>query len=441
VTGPPRAHHTDLPPTLLRLPLFIEACQARDIGLVFSLAKRHAGIYPSRIARLVDMTPSRVGEIITRLRTVTSMSTIERISDGLRIAGHLLGLARRPWERSEEPAASPVAPIPARCQPGGLPPSGSADAGSADLAVIDSFRAADRRVGGRHLYAAVVGHLTYSLAPRLVADRPGAQVSTTFGAAFTLTEMAGWMAHDSGDDRSARTHLYRAAALARATGDADVEAHVHASLAHLEAETGNLGAALESADAGTAIALNRAAHPQLLSRLAAMRARAHSRLGDLNATRTALADAETALALNPHAPLAPWVSGFDRASLASEAAQCYLDLDQPAGATIYARQAVELRSADRARSLALGRLLLAETHTRQGDLDAACHVGTRLLDDCHSVGSARVIRGLEHLRTLLAPHRTERTVAAFLGELDESLRHDNALFHRTDPAHRLDLAP
>jgi hypothetical protein len=209
----------------------------------------------------------------------------------------------------------------------------------------------------------------------------------------------------------------------------------YASLAHLEAETGNPRAALESADAGTTIALTRAAHPQLLSRLAAMRARAHSRLGDLNATRTTLADAETALALDPHAPLAPWVSGFDRASLASEAAQCYLDLDQPAGAIVYARQAVELRSADRARSPALGRLLLAETHTRQGDLDAVCEVGTRLLDDCHGVGSARVIRGLEHLRSLLAPHRTQRTVAAFLGELDDGLRHGNALFHRTDPAH------
>src|SRR5436190_331515 len=86
-----------LPPRLLRDPKMIEACRARDFAVVFSLVRR-AGIYPSRIARLCDMTPSRVGEIVAGRRSLTHMATIERVADGLRIPGHMLGLAARPWE-------------------------------------------------------------------------------------------------------------------------------------------------------------------------------------------------------------------------------------------------------------------------------------------------------------------------------------------------------
>jgi hypothetical protein len=418
-----------VPRELLLSPVFIEACQARDIGAVFRLAKRHAGIYPSRIARLVEMTPSRVGEIMTGRRTVASMTAIERIADGLRIPGHMLGLARRAWEPVDRPESSPIAPIPPRRQPGGPPSSQVSDTG-ADLAVIDSFRQADRRLGGRHLYTAVVGHLTYSLAPRLVADPTGTQAAATFGAAFTLTEMAGWMAHDSGDDHAAHGHFQRAAALARATGNADVEAHVHASLAHLHTQTGDARTALECAQTGTSLATARGAHPQLLARLAAMRARAHSVLGEHYAAEAALGEARSALDLACHAPLAPWVSGFDAAALASEAAQTHLDLGQYRTAIPHARAAVALRTSDRARSLALGRLSLAEAYLRGGELDAACQTGTRLLAESHGVGSARIVTGLQALRRLLALHRTQADAATLLDGIDEALRRGQSLLHR-----------
>ncbi|MFE3147158.1 XRE family transcriptional regulator [Streptomyces sp. NPDC059218] len=88
----------ELPVVLLADPVMIEACRARDFGRVFQLVKARAGIYPSMVARRCDLTPSRVGEVIAGRRQLLHMDVIERISDGLRIPGHMLGLARRSWE-------------------------------------------------------------------------------------------------------------------------------------------------------------------------------------------------------------------------------------------------------------------------------------------------------------------------------------------------------
>ncbi|MEU8351233.1 helix-turn-helix transcriptional regulator [Streptomyces sp. NPDC048845] len=65
---------------------------------MFRLVRIRAGIYPSRIAALCGMTPSRVGEIISGRRGLAHIDVIERVADGLRIPGAMLGLAHRPWE-------------------------------------------------------------------------------------------------------------------------------------------------------------------------------------------------------------------------------------------------------------------------------------------------------------------------------------------------------
>lgn len=100
----------ELPVSLLTDPVMIEACQARDFGRIFRLVKARAGIYPSMIARRCDLTPSRVGEVISGRRQLLHMDVIERISDGLRIPGHMLGLARRSWETPPSLTVTPRQP-------------------------------------------------------------------------------------------------------------------------------------------------------------------------------------------------------------------------------------------------------------------------------------------------------------------------------------------
>ncbi|NUU22961.1 MAG: XRE family transcriptional regulator [Streptomycetaceae bacterium] len=47
---------------------------------------------------MCGLTPSRVGEYISGRTRAQQQQVIERVSDGLGIPGHLLGLAPRPWE-------------------------------------------------------------------------------------------------------------------------------------------------------------------------------------------------------------------------------------------------------------------------------------------------------------------------------------------------------
>lgn len=97
-----------LPEHLLADSQFVAACAQRHMGAVFRLAKVRAGIYPARIARLTGMSTSRITEIINGNRVITSMEVVERIADGLRIPGRLLGLADRQWETPAVPDYSPA---------------------------------------------------------------------------------------------------------------------------------------------------------------------------------------------------------------------------------------------------------------------------------------------------------------------------------------------
>lgn len=101
-----------LPWQLLADPEFTAACRERRIGAVFHLAKTRGGVYPSQVARLTGLSTSRVSEYIDGGRVVTSMDVIERIADGLRIPGRMLGLADRPWETPAVPASYQPAAVP-----------------------------------------------------------------------------------------------------------------------------------------------------------------------------------------------------------------------------------------------------------------------------------------------------------------------------------------
>ncbi|MFJ2115256.1 helix-turn-helix domain-containing protein [Streptomyces sp. NPDC087850] len=73
-----------------------QALRARDIAAVFRHVQQYGGVSQARIAAAVDMTQSRVNEIINRRREVSRLDVYERIADGLGMpddARHLLGLA------------------------------------------------------------------------------------------------------------------------------------------------------------------------------------------------------------------------------------------------------------------------------------------------------------------------------------------------------------
>ncbi|MFJ9815038.1 helix-turn-helix domain-containing protein [Streptomyces sp. NPDC101151] len=382
----------------------LRACAERDMGTVFRMLNAR-GVSTRRLAAAVDITQGRLYDYMNGKSRVEKLTLFEQIADAFHIPGHLLGLARRSWE----PAPAEAEHQRADDHP---PPDGD------DLVAMDHFRSADRQTGGGRLYGAVVRHLSDRVAPRLVDVGGGPQV---FAAAAALTEMAGWMAHDSGHDDRAAQHFARALPLARTAGDLPLAAHVAASSSHLAREAGDAAGAVGWARTGLDLAAQGPRIPALTARLHTMQARALAVAGQ----RTPAAQAREAARRDLDGMAAadhPWLSPFDAAALASETALILRDLEQFEQALTHAEQAVALREAGRARSLALSRITLVDVHVRRGDLDAAVHVGHDLLSTSPTLGSVRVVQQLDGLRRLLEPHRGYGPVREYLVRFDDARR-------------------
>ncbi len=381
---------------------FLTACAERDIGSIFRLLNRR-GISTRRIAAAADISQGRLYDYMNGRTRVEKLAMFEQIADAFHIPGHLLGLARRSWEpQAAEPQHQEV------------PPPADGD----DLAAMDAFRSADRMAGGGRLYAAVVRHLGEKVAPRLVDTASGLQV---FATAAVMTEMAGWMAHDSGRDDLGAQHFARALPLARASGDMPLAANIAASRSHLALHGGDPAAAAHWALTGLTLAGKGPRIPSLSGRLHAMQARAMATAGQRAPALRALDAAHQELQA-PSEALHPWLSPFDSAALASESALVMRDLEQYDAALHHAERAIALREDGRARSLAFSRITLVGIHTRRGDLDAAVHSGHELLATSPTLSSVRVIHQLGDLRRVLEPHRAYPPVRAYLERFDDAIR-------------------
>ncbi|MFJ9886031.1 XRE family transcriptional regulator [Streptomyces sp. NPDC091287] len=380
----------------------LAACADRDMGTLFRLLN-HRGVSTRRLATAAEITQGRLYDYMNGKSRVEKLVLFEQIADALHIPGHLLGLARREWEPAAAGTQTPHIHVP--------PADG-------DLDAMNAFRAADRQTGGGRLYQAVLQHLGAQVAPRLVAANGGPHV---FAAAAALTEMAGWMAHDSGQDDLAKRHFTSALPLARASGDVPLSAHVAASNSHLALQIGNTAQAVHWAQTGLELVGRGPRLPALAARLHTMHARALAAAFQHNAAHRALERARSALiaqADDEH----PWLSPFDEAALASESALILRDLKQHEQALLHAESAVRLREERRARSLALSRITLVGIHIHRRNLDAAIHVGNDLLSTSPTLGSVRVVRQLDALRRLLEPDRAHTPVRQYLEEFDDARR-------------------
>lgn len=95
-----------LPSHLLADPRLLDAGRRRDIGAIFALAKgEHISF--NQLATASGLPAERVGKLARGEGEITSLLVLERVSDGLRIPGGVIGLAPRPWERPPTPPLRP----------------------------------------------------------------------------------------------------------------------------------------------------------------------------------------------------------------------------------------------------------------------------------------------------------------------------------------------
>lgn len=302
--------------------------------------------------------------------------------------------------------------------------TGRADRGGVALlnlaaaqAMSEAFQVVDRKVGGGVLYGQVVRYIRAEIAPALLDPPRNVSTSELFSAAASFAEVAGWMAHDSGRDEKAQAHFGHAYRLAAAAGNAVLSANICASLAHLAVQLGHAADAVRISTAGLSNTTRLDSAGHLVARLGAMQARAFALTGSEKRCRAALDTARATLDNAVGSPNVGWIAGFDRASLAAEAALCFYTLGALAEAEAEARTVIALRVGDRVRSRALGQLTLANILTKVGEPAEAAAIGAEICTTAAGLDSARVRTGLRVLGKRLTAHSAIPTVNAFLENL------------------------
>ncbi|GAA2154623.1 hypothetical protein GCM10009760_53710 [Kitasatospora kazusensis] len=210
-----------LPRALLADPEMITACRTRDFSAVFRLLK-HAGIYPSLIARACDLTPSRVGEVIAGKRRIEKIDLVERVADGLHLPGHMLGLAARSWEQfTAAPGSDPAfsrRPATPSCGVTAAGPVIDAEFFASQIRTImpGHYKAANL-FGSRHALDPVERHVRSI--DRLQAHTAGPARDDLLVLGARIAEFLGWLHQDLGDFTQATYWSDRSMEWSQETGD------------------------------------------------------------------------------------------------------------------------------------------------------------------------------------------------------------------------------
>jgi tetratricopeptide (TPR) repeat protein len=422
-----------LPTRLLADSEMIAACSARDFTKVFGLAKARGGFHVSRIARQCELTPSRVGEIISGRRTITNMSVIERVADGLRVPGHMLGLASREWE-VRAPAPNPPKQKPVQAAPGGSAIPGQPGDLDSILAIaaatkvtpttlrslqtsIEDYWRRDDEHGGEALRPAVIGQLGYVM--RLLTDSPDPNYRRSLhGIAAELARLAGWTLFDARQYSMARAYFTQSLRLARAIDDRAFVANVLACLSLQATYQDRAEEAVTLARTAQDVARHDGDTPRLMAMLYVREAFGHASARDRPATHAAISEAQLQFGRVGSADDdPPWVSYFDRTKLTVDIGIALGQLGDAGAAEPLIAEALRDEPETNLRGRAFHSFWLARTQLQRGRVEEACRAASDALKLSETVDSPRVSGHLRDLRHLLTPFRTFRPVA----ELDARL--------------------
>ncbi|GAA1341238.1 transcriptional regulator [Saccharothrix algeriensis] len=279
---------------------------------------------------------------------------------------------------------------------------GPAAVGAADVAAVRATTAAfadlDHRFGSA-LIRPVVVHYLDSVVSRLLGDSYGESTGRQlFTAAARLTELAGYLAVDTGRPGLAQRYYIQALRLSQAADDRGMGGYVLAAgMSRVALALGSPHEAVQLARVALEGSRGRST-PAVRAVCHAAEARGHALLGDARACERATGRAVEELAQGDPAEEPEWAAHVDRAHLAEELARCAADLDRPATAVRWAREALQGCPPGRWRRRALRLLLLASAQVRAGDVDQGHRTATQAVEVLRGLCSAQCADELEDFR-------------------------------------------
>ncbi|MFE3327766.1 transcriptional regulator [Streptomyces sp. NPDC059176] len=282
-------------------------------------------------------------------------------------------------------------------------------------AMTEALQDMDHRFGAGHVRPVVVHYLNSVVSGLLSGSYREPVGRQLFAAAARLTELAGYMAVDTGQPGLAQRYYIQALRLAQAAGDRAYGGYVlAASMSHLAAQLGNPREIAQLARAAQEGARGQVP-PRAEAMFYAAEARGHALLGDARTCHEVAAKALSALdRADPGSGDDPsWIAHFDHAYLSDELAHCHRDLGQAEAAARRASDSLEGHPESRARRRAIGLVLLATAQVQQREVEAACHTGTRAAELLGTLRSSRGTEYLEDLQQRLQPYADEPAVREF----------------------------
>ncbi|MFE0174220.1 transcriptional regulator [Streptomyces sp. NPDC059002] len=298
--------------------------------------------------------------------------------------------------------------------------------GLSDVAAVKAMTEAltqlDHQFGSGHVRPVVVHYLNSVVSGLLAGSYREAVGRELFAAVARLTELAGYMAVDTGQPGLAQRYYIQALRLAQAAGDRGYGGYVlAASMSHLAAQLGNPREIAQLARAAQEGTRGRVT-PRAEAMFYAAEARGHALLGDARATQVVAgraveamdrASGDTGTGDDP-----VWIRHFDHAYLADEMAHCHRDLGQADAAARSAQESLDGHPETRARRRAIGLVLLATAQVQRREVEQACNTGLKAVE---LLGTLRSNRGAEYLddfQQRLEPYREEPVVREFGARVD-----------------------
>ncbi|MEU2598155.1 Tat pathway signal protein [Streptomyces hirsutus] len=284
------------------------------------------------------------------------------------------------------------------------------------------FSARDQQRGGASGRSALAGHLRDEAVPLLGSRFATERIRRDlYSAVAEMTYLAGWMAFDASQHRTAQRYLTLAARIAAEAGDGPLGGHILRALAHQAVDLGHPRNALDLAGASMSRDRYGQAGDREKALLAIVHARALAADGDRAGTLAAISRAERDFARADNNAVPSRVGFFQEASLAHETACALRDLGRPRDAEIHFQRSVATRRRQlyaRTHSVTLG--YLGAVQVQQGRLDEACATWNEALDAMSGIQSGRARDVIVRMQTDLSPvrHRGGRHIV----ELDRRAR-------------------
>ncbi|MCY0955047.1 helix-turn-helix domain-containing protein [Streptomyces sp. H27-S2] len=303
-------------------------------------------------------------------------------------------------------------------------PTATAAATAADMtSPIDHFSQlrrvmiqTDNLIGPRNVLPALQQHLA-RLTSRRRASR-GADAAELLALETRYEELAGWLAQDIGDERTAHGHTAKALDASHITGNTDLTAYILGRKAQLAVDTGLAADAL-----GLAAAARRTARPgSRLEVIAVMhQAHAHAVLGD---GTEALTSYDTALALLGRADTdGVWGSWLDEAYVSTARARSLAALGEYEQAAAGFDTAIAALPTTYRRDRGVYLARAARAHAGAGNLPLAAQIGLQAVGIAAETGSARIVSQLDRLDRVLAAAGSKEGIAEFRAALDQIVLH------------------